>query len=109
MTRKDPKASGEALDRTPAVETVADPVADMVIALTGGGPDDEARRQARAEFSAIAESGRPWEQLPSGLKTAARVDAGRLAAAGGNAETLTAAGYSAAVATRLLRDIGKAA
>lgn len=84
-----------------------DPVADLINALCADKADSAVCKKARGGFSAIAGAGRPWEQLPTGLKTAARFDAKRLAVSRGDILNLTDAGYSAYAATRLLRDIGR--
>lgn len=82
----------------------ADPIKALVHALHDEGVSEAARLAARKEFSAIADGGRAWEQLPSGLKAAARADMRRLADPGKATDT----GYSARTAAQLLRDIGKA-
>jgi hypothetical protein len=85
--------------------TPSDPVKALIRALHDEGVNGDARVAARREFSAIADGGRAWEQLPSGMKAAARADMLRLADAG---ETESQTGYSARTTGRLLRDIGKA-
>ena len=87
----------------------ADPVPALIAALS---TDNEvARKQARGEFSGIAAGGRPWEQLPSDLKSAARADARDLVTAardagGDKAAAIVDAGYHPFAASRLLQDIG---
>lgn len=86
----------------------ADPVPAMIATLFDKDATGAAAKKAREEFSQIAGSGRPWEQLPSRMKSAARADARRLAGKGGS-NALTSAGYSPQVAAQLLRDIGRRA
>ncbi|MBC7280034.1 hypothetical protein [Hoeflea sp.] len=96
--------SGPAPKPAPKPEN-ADPIKALVHAFHDEGVSDAARAAARKEFSAISDGGRAWEQLPSGLKSAARADMRRLRDAGkANDDT----GYSARTAAQLLRDIGKA-
>ena len=95
--------------RAAADTTPVDPVAAMTAALFDEDVADQPRKDARAAFSALANAGRPWEQLPPGLKTAARADAARLLeTAEGKADALADAGYHPRVAGQLLHDIGKA-
>lgn len=78
-----------------------DPVDAIIAGLAG--KDEKARRAAREQFSAIAGAGRPWEQLPPMLKSAARFDLKALCAA--DADPVVA-GYSQAAASKLKRDLG---
>ncbi|MGJ8570430.1 MAG: hypothetical protein ACSHXI_07005 [Hoeflea sp.] len=84
-----------------------DPILALITALSADAGDEAARKQARADFSAIATAGRPWEQLPSGLKAAARADARELVDSGnGKAASLLNAGYHPSAVDRLLHDLG---
>lgn len=99
-------------DRRDAADPIpasADPLAVIIDDLAGD--DDARRRAAREQFSSIAGAGRPWEQLPSAFKHAARDDARRVveAASGARNDALRAAGYDSRTADQLLRDIGLAA
>ena len=91
---------------TAAAMQAADPVPAMIATLFDKQANGAKAKDARALFSQIAGSGRPWEQLPSRMKSAARADARRLTEKGGS-NALTSAGYSPQVAARLLRDIGR--
>lgn len=88
--------------------TVADPVAAATAVLFDKAAAAPDQKKARETLSALAD-GRPWEQLPSAVKSACRADAKRLLGADlrGPAK-LVDAGYSAAAAGRILRDIGRA-
>ena len=99
----DPDKSAE----TTATKAV-DPVPAMIATLFDRNASAATAKQAREQFSQIAGSGRPWEQLPSRMKSAARADARRLTEKGGS-NGLVSAGYSPQVAARLLREIGRQA
>lgn len=78
----------------------------LVETLFAKDAPEDARKAARAQFDAIAKAGRPWTQLPSRLKSAARADAVRLAGADKTAGALQEGGYSPSVARDLARDLG---
>ncbi|KQY20786.1 hypothetical protein [Rhizobium sp. Root483D2] len=79
-----------------------DPLQSLCDALVSGA--DEDKSAARQLISAME---RPWEQLPSRLKTAARVDASALLATSGGLAQLISAGYGARTAEQLMRDLGR--
>ncbi len=86
---------------TPAV--AADPLqtlCDTLLSTSAG----EAKAGARQLISAME---RPWEQLPSRLKSAARSDAHALLSASGGLSELRSAGYGARTAEQLMRDLGR--
>lgn len=65
--------------------------------------------EIRKAFSAIADAQRPWGQLPSKIKQAARNDAHNvLMGKNGASDDLTKAGYSRNTARLLARDLGLA-
>jgi hypothetical protein len=104
-TGEPPVSTGDKATKPRATD--ADPVRALIAALSDEAGNEASRKQARGGVSAIAMSGRPWEQLPSGLKAAARSDARALAAGtGDNTALLVDAGYHPSAASRLLRDIG---
>ena len=90
-----------------ATEPRTDPDADPQAVLFNARSSAADLKKARAAFSAIAGAQRPWEQLPSMLKSAARADARRVLGAAGDAGTLIDAGYSAHAARRLMQDLGR--
>lgn len=98
-------ASEDTASAKPSRAAAADPVKALVHALHDEGVSEAARASARKEFSVIADGGRAWEQLPSGMKAAARIDMRRLADAG---KARTETGYSDRATAQLLRDIGRA-
>lgn len=94
-------------NETPEPESnPADPLAGIVKDLTGSDP--KAMKAAREAVSGIAGGGRPWEQLPQRMRTAARFDAQALLAEGGGRQALLDAGYDGFTAGRLLQDLGQA-
>lgn len=97
---------------TPELSVAADPSETMVATLFAPDAPAKDKASARLLFSSIAGAARPWEQLPSTLKQAARSDASRVlgdkTGVTGGAADLVAAGYSALAADRLLRDLGRA-
>ncbi|AZN72256.1 hypothetical protein D5400_14090 [Georhizobium profundi] len=82
------------------------PVAELAQALASDG-EGPAKKKARHNFSEIV-GARIWEQLPTQLKTAARLDARRLVGnERGLSDKLIGAGYSRRAADQLLSDIGR--
>ncbi|WP_404862073.1 hypothetical protein [Georhizobium sp. MAB10] len=82
------------------------PVAELAKALASDG-EGPAKKKARQNFSEIA-GARIWEQLPTQLKTAARLDARRLVGQQrGLFDKLIDSGYSRRAADQLLSDIGR--
>lgn len=86
-------------ENTPVPAAAADPETALAEALANG--PEKAKADARKAFSAIADAGRPWEQLPSLLKACARQDVATLT-------DPVKAGYSARTASILLRETGRA-
>lgn len=87
----------------------ADPLEALKATLFNKGKKQSADvlKNARVSLSAIVAAKRPWEQLPSGLKSAARADAQRVLGKAGDGTTLKSAGYSSLVTGHLLRDLGR--
>lgn len=81
---------------------VIDPLQSLCDALVSGA--DAERSAARQLVSAME---RPWEQLPSRLKTAARSDAVEVLASSGGLASLVSSGYGARTAEQLMRDLGR--
>ena len=91
---------------TAASSALSTPVAELAKALSSDG-EGPAKKKARQNFSDIA-GARIWEQLPTQLKTAARLDARRLVGIErGLSDKLISAGYSRRAADQLLSDIGR--
>lgn len=79
-------------------ELPADPLHMLIESLSKG------ERQARETLSAMSQ--RPWEQLPSRLKSAARDDVTAALEAGRAQADLLEDGYSVHTLTHILRDLG---
>jgi hypothetical protein len=87
----------------PASVVVVDPLQQLCDTLLSAS-DREGKAAARQLVSAME---RPWEQLPSRLKSAARSDAAILLAASGGVSDLRSAGYAERTAEQLMRDLGR--
>lgn len=96
-------------DKTAAKPALnGDPAEALTKTLFSRGASAGDKKDARKLLSDIAAGSRPWEQLPSALKSAARADARTvLGEKGRDPEILTGAGYSQAIARQILRDIGR--
>ena len=69
--------------------------------------DGESAQKTAARKTVGAMTQRPWQQLPSRLRTAIRCDVGRLADAKKTREQIVALGYSVEILGQVLRDLGK--
>ncbi len=85
------------------LSTASSSVAALLAGLRGDAKD---RAAFRKQASQIAESGRPFEQLPAALRRALRDDARTLLGRGGGGETLSKAGYGRVLSRHLARDLG---
>lgn len=88
----------------PIVSQTIDPQEEICQALFSDG-DSAPKAAARKAVGAMTQ--RPWQQLPSRLRTAIRFDVGRLADARKTGEQIVALGYSVEILGQALRDIGK--
>ncbi|ANK73606.1 hypothetical protein FA04_13845 [Ensifer adhaerens] len=81
-----------------------DPVEEICQALfaTEEGAKKEAARKAVGGMTQ-----RPWQQLPSRLRSAIRSDVGHLADQKKTREQIVALGYSTEILGQALRDLGK--
>ncbi|MEI2299337.1 hypothetical protein [Ensifer sp. MJa1] len=81
-----------------------DPAEEICQALfaTDEGAKKEAARKAVGGMMQ-----RPWQQLPSRLRSAIRSDVGRLADQKKTREQIVALGYSVEILGQALRDLGK--
>ncbi|WEZ84580.1 hypothetical protein P6U16_08400 [Rhizobium sp. 32-5/1] len=77
---------------------VVDPMRSLIENLSKG------ERQARETLSGMSQ--RPWEQLPSRLKSAARDDVSAALQSGRTRADLLADGYKVHTLTHILRDLG---
>lgn len=80
-----------------------DPVGELCAILTEPG-ENEAKVAARKTVGAMTQ--RPWEQLPSAIKSAIRADFAGMLNASKSRDDMLAAGYSAVIVERALRDLG---
>jgi len=88
----------------PAAEAKVDPAEEICQALFAtdeGGKKDAARKAVGGMTQ------RPWQQLPSRLRSAIRSDVGRLADQKKTREQIVALGYSVELLGQALRDLGK--
>jgi hypothetical protein len=106
MSDNDSKSASVAALPVGNTASISTPVADLAKALASDG-EGPAKKKARQNFSEIA-GARIWEQLPTQLKTAARLDARRLVGQErGLSDKLIDAGYSRRATDQLLSDIGR--
>ncbi|MGZ2438249.1 hypothetical protein [Sinorhizobium medicae] len=94
------KQEQETLIAAPTV----DPQEEICRALFSDG---ESVQKTAARKTVGAMTQRPWQQLPSRLRTAIRCDVGRLVDAKKTREQIVALGYSVEILGQALRDIGK--
>lgn len=81
----------------------AAPLDTILSALRMGEPAD-VLADARRTVGGMDQ--RPWEQLPSGVKSAIRADFRRLIEAGADEAALRAAGYAESIVRAARRDLG---
>lgn len=89
---------------TPVAAPAVDPQEEICQALFSDG---ESAQKTAARKTVGAMTQRPWQQLPSRLRTAIRCDVGRLADAKKTREQVVALGYSVEIIGQALRDLGK--
>ena len=94
--------AGEKAQDAPMV-AARDPQQDLCALLESTGESDD-KVAARRLVSSME---RPWEQLPSRLKSSIRFDASVIIEASGGIEELVIAGYGRRIAEFILRDLGK--
>lgn len=82
---------------------VVAPIDALVAALRTGEPP-EALTDARRVVGSMDQ--RPWEQLPSSVKSAIRTDIRRMIDGGSDDAALRAAGYSGSIVRAARRDLG---
>jgi len=87
----------------PAPVVSSDPLQRLCDVLLSG-PGAAGKVEARQMVSAME---RPWEQLPSRLKSAARSDAAALLVSSAGLSELLSAGYGLRTAEQLMRDLGR--
>lgn len=80
-----------------------DPQQTLCDTLQGSASSDD-KRAARTVVSGME---RPWEQLPSRLKSAIRIDAVAVLNGSGGVDEMIAAGYGQRTSEFILRDLGK--
>lgn len=80
-----------------------DPVGDLCAILAEPG-ENETKAAARKTVGAMTQ--RPWEQLPSAIKSAIRADFAGMLDANKSRDDMIAAGYSPAIVERALRELG---
>ncbi|KOF17883.1 hypothetical protein AC244_16095 [Ensifer adhaerens] len=88
----------------PIAARTVDLLEEICQALFSDGTDAQ-KAAARKAVGAMTQ--RPWQQLPSRLRTAIRCDVGRLADARKTREQIVALGYSVEILGQALRDQGK--
>lgn len=88
----------------PIVAPTVDPQDEVCQALFSDG---ESAQKSAARKAVGAMTQRPWQQLPSRLRTAIRCDVGRLADARKTREQIVALGYSVEILGQALRDQGR--
>lgn len=86
------------------VMLVVNPIEDTCQALFAV---EESPKKNAARKTVGAMTQRPWQQLPSRLRSAIRSDVGRLADQRKTREEIVALGYSVEILGQALRDLGK--
>lgn len=88
----------------PEVTLTINPIEDICQALF---ETEESAKKNAARKTVGAMTQRPWQQLPSRLRSAIRCDVGRLVDQKKTREDIVALGYSVEILGQALRDLGK--
>lgn len=88
----------------PEVTLTINPIEDICQALFEA---EESTKKTAARKTVGAMTQRPWQQLPSRLRSAIRSDVGHLADQKKTREQIVALGYSVEILGQALRDLGR--